>query len=184
MLSVGQRSIVLRSRFQAPAFLLLSALTLGYPACASAQQPAAQAAAPAAALDQMQLSKLVWGTMIAVEQANQSGNYSVLRDIAAPGFQTNNDAAKLAQIFATLRATGIDLSNTLLLAPSFSAQPRMVQPDMLQLQGFFGLRPTAINFELLYQWSGNKWRLFGIGVSPGPMASAQPQPPAPQPKKK
>jgi hypothetical protein len=165
------------------ALLLSAVFAPGLPHSAQAQQPALQTAAPAAALDQMQLSKLVWSTMIAVENANQSGNYSVLRDIAAPGFQANNDAAKLAQIFANLRASGTDLSNTLLLAPSFRSQPRMVQADMLQLQGFFGLRPTAINFELLYQWSGNKWRLFGVSISPAPMAATQPPQPAPPPRK-
>ena len=165
--------------------LLSMALAFGLSTQGVAQQPAQQQAAPAAALDQMQLSKLVWSTMVAVEHANQSGNYSVLRDIAAPGFQANNDAAKLAQIFANLRASGTDLSDTLLLAPSFRAQPRMVQADMLQLQGFFGLRPNAINFDLLYQWSGNRWRLFGVAISPTPLATTQPQrqPDAP-PKRK
>jgi hypothetical protein len=174
MVSAFEQYIEIGSGLRVPAFLLAAAMMIGMPIPAHAQQPTAEAPAPAAALDQMQLSKLVWSTMIAVDQANQSGNYSVLRDIAAPGFQANNDAAKLAQIFANLRSSGVDLSNTLLLAPSFSAQPRMVQANMLQLQGFFGLRPTAINFELLYQWSGNKWRLFGVAISPAPMAGAIP----------
>jgi hypothetical protein len=171
----------------APAVFFASTLALVLPQASLAQQrPPAAASAPAAALDQMQLAKLVWGTMLAVEQGNQSGNYSVLRDIAAPGFQTNNDAAKLAQIFANLRASGMDLSNSLLLAPTFRSQPRMVQADMLQLQGSFGLRPTAINFDLLYQWSNGKWRLFGVAIAPAPMtgAEAPPQPAPPQPRKK
>jgi hypothetical protein len=155
-------------------------LGLGVPQHVSAQQPPQQAAAPA--INQMELSKLIWSTMAAVDHANQSGNYSVLRDIAAPGFQANNDAAKLAQIFTNLRSSGTDLSNTLLLSPSYRAQPRMVQADMLQVQGLFGLRPTAITFELLYQWVGNKWRLFGVSIAPEPMAGQQPQ--AAPPKKK
>jgi hypothetical protein len=181
MVKMVRRSAKTGSELYARPVILAVALALGLPVSAQAQQPAPQPA-PAAALDQMQLSKLVWSTMIAVDQANQSGNYSVLRDIAAPGFQANNDAAKLAQIFANLRATGIDLSNTLLLAPSFRTQPRMAQAYMLQLNGFFGLRPTAINFELLYQWSGNRWRLFGVAIAPAPMAGAAPAP-APQAQK-
>jgi hypothetical protein len=163
---------------------IMAGFALGWCTPAVGQQTSPQVAAPAAALDQMQLSKLVWSTMIAVDQANQSGNYSVLRDISAPGFQANNDAAKLAQIFTNLRASGTDLSNTLLLAPTFRAQPRMVQPDMLQLQGSFGLRPTGINFELLYQWTAGKWRLFGVAIAPAQMASEPSLPQTPPAKRK
>jgi hypothetical protein len=146
------------------------------PAGAQTQQ-APIATAPS--VDQMALARLIWATMAAIQQANESGNYSVLRDISAPGFQAANDAAKLGQIFANLRATGLDLSNTLLLAPTYRSQPRMVRADMLQVQGFFGLRPTAINFELLYQYVAGRWRLFGVSIAPDAMdTGTAPQKPA------
>ena len=129
----------------------------------------------------LELSKLVWSTMAAVDDANQAGNYSVLRDLAAPGFQVNNDAAKLTQVFATLRASRLDLSNTLLLAPTFTATPRFVQAGILQLKGFFGLRPTAVAFELYYQWVMGRWKLFGVSIAPAPIASQQPVSSQPRP---
>ena len=61
---------------------------------------------------ELELAKMIWSTLAAVDHANQAGNYSVLRDLAAPGFQINNDPARLAEIFASLRASRIDLSNT------------------------------------------------------------------------
>lgn len=161
-----------------PIFLALGA------APALAQTPAAPATAAAPAIGELELMKLVWSTMAAVDQANRTGNYSVLRDLAAPGFQVANDQAKLTAIFANLRSSGVDLSNTLLLAPSWRAQPQMVRPDLLRVQGAFGMRPTALSFDLAYQWTGaGGWRLFGIGVTPVAMATQQPagqgqQPPA------
>lgn len=132
--------------------------------------------------DQLELSKLIWNTIAAVDHANLAGNYSVLRDIAAPGFQANNDAARLSEIFATIRQSRIDLSNALLLAPTYSSPPTMVAPDMLQVQGMFGLRPTAITFDLRYQWVAGRWRLFGIGIGTPSIATDQPGPrPQPQP---
>ncbi len=126
---------------------------------------------------------MIWSTMAAVDHANLAGNYSVLRDLAAPGFQINNDSAKLAEIFAALRASRTDLSNTLLLAPTYRAAPAMVQPDVLRVQGAFGLRPTAINFELYYQWVGGRWRLFGVSITPASIATQQPgAAPTPQPQ--
>jgi hypothetical protein len=115
---------------------------------------------------ELELAKLIWSTMAAVDHANQAGNYSVLRDLAAPGFQINNDSAKLAQIFSTLRGSGIDLSNALLLAPTYNGPATIVQAGLFRVRGQFGLRPTAIGFDLYYQWIGGKWRLFGVSITP------------------
>lgn len=123
---------------------------------------------------ELELSKLIWSTMAAVDHANQAGNYSVLRDLAAPGFQIQNDPARLAEIFAPVRATRIDLSNTLLLAPTYTAAPQVVSAGVLRVQGFFGLRPTAIGFDLYYQWVQGKWRLFGVSITPSQIANEQP----------
>lgn len=115
--------------------------------------------------------------MLAIDQANRSGNYSVLRDLGAPGFQANNDAAQLAGIFASLRQQDIDLANTILLTPTWTAPPAMVAADVLRLRGQFGLRPTAINFDLYYQWASGRWKLFGVSIVPNPLARQQPAPP-------
>lgn len=154
---------------------------------APAQQQAAQvpAQSPVPIPDALELNKLVWSTIAAVDDANKAGNYSVLRDLAAPAFQMQNDSARLAQIFQSLRESGLDLSNALLLAPIFSATPQIVQPGVLRTQGFFGLRPTAISFDLYYQWNSGRWRLFGVSISPATIANVQPgaPPPVPPPAK-
>jgi hypothetical protein len=46
---------------------------------------------------------LVRSTLLTLNDANLSGNYSVLRDLAAPDFQARNTAADLAQTFSDLR---------------------------------------------------------------------------------
>lgn len=166
----------------APARLVLTAAALAAlmgarPALGQAPRPAAQAppaqtmpapaAAPAPALtpvpDQLTQLKLLWSTMAAVDQANRTGNYSVLRDLGSPGFQTNNNAASLGGIFAGLREQQADLSNTLLVQPTFEFPPSIVQPGVLRMRGSFNLRPRAILFDLLYQWR-NGWMLDGIAV--------------------
>ncbi len=143
-----------------------------------AQQASPPAARPAPSSvpipDALQLNKLVWSTMAAVHHANLAGNYSVLRDLSATGFQVRNDSASLGQTFSSLRQSGIDLSNTLLLTPTFSAPPKMLGPTVMQLRGFFGLRPTAIGFDLVYEWSAGRWRLFGVSISPANLAQIQP----------
>ncbi len=164
----------------------IATLALGGAAApaALAQTAPVQAQPSAPIPSEVELAKMVWTTMIAVDQANKAGNYSVLRDLAAPGFQAANDNARLTQIFAQLRASNVDLSNTLLTVPSYRSRPAMVQPDMLRATGFFPLRPTAIEFDLVYQWAGDRWRLFGVAVAPfqllqpAEQPAAAPQPPA------
>ena len=146
------------------------------PSAALAQQVPLQQPPPSAmpVPGELELSKLIWSTMAAVDHANQAGNYSVLRDVSAPGFQIQNDAARLAEIFAPVRALRVDLSNALLLAPTYTAAPQIVGEGVLRVQGYFGLRPTAIGFDLYYQWVQGKWRLFGVSINPTQIASEQP----------
>lgn len=127
----------------------------------------------------LELAKMIWTTMAAIDHANQSGNYSVLRDISSPAFQIANNPSQLAAIFGTLRATRLDLSNALLLAPTYSQAPRLGPDNILVLKGFFGLRPTAIEFNLEYEWVQGKWRLFGVSIVPATIGQAFPAPPAP-----
>ena len=173
-----------RPGLRAPA-LVLAALAMATGGRVAAQAPPAVQAPPSLrpVPDQLEMSKLIWSTMLAVDHANRSGNYSVLRDLGAQGFQINNDAARLAQIFSGLREQRIDLANTLLVPPTYYEPPRQVQADVFEVKGLFQLRPIAIQFDLFYQWEQGRWKLFGIDIQPVSMVQAMPGPPsAPQPQ--
>ena len=147
----------------APAHFM-AALAMAVPS--QAQPPRAAAAAPSAAPvpDQLTALKMVWGLMAAVDQANRTGNYSVLRDLGTPGFQANNNPSSLGAIFANLRERGIDLSQTLIVIPNWEIPPRMVNATTLRMRGAFPLRPSPILFDLLFTWDRGDWRLNGIAV--------------------
>lgn len=167
----------LRPGLLAPAILCLH---LAEPAHA---QGTSTLVSPMPVPNELELSKLIWSTMAAVDHANLAGNYSVLRDLAAPSFQNANDAARLTQIFQGVRQSRVDLSNALLLAPTYSTPPIMIRPDVLRVQGLFGLRPTAVLFDLQYQWVNGRWRLFGIALGSETIATQQPGgPPRAQPQ--
>ena len=150
----------------APARLVFAALALVFPcqpALAQAPPAAATTTSPAPAPDQLTSLKMLWSTMAAVDHANRTGNYSVLRDLGSPAFQTRNNPANLAAIFAGLRAENVDLSATLVVTPAWEIQPTMVQPGILRMRGTFPLRPAAIAFDLLFSWQ-NGWQLEGVAV--------------------
>jgi hypothetical protein len=147
-------------------------------ASAQAQDPAQpRPAAPATAVavpDTLTVSKLVWSSLAALDHANQTGNYSVLRDLGAPSFQEANSAATLGGIFQAIRDQRIDLGNTLVVTPTYEFPPAIVEGGLLRVRGRFPLRPAAIAFDLLFQNVGGRWRLFGISVAP--VVAQQPQP--------
>lgn len=136
------------------------------PVPAAAQAPAAAAPARAGAVDPLLADKLLWSTMAALDQANQTGNYSVLRDLGAPGFQAANSAATLGQTFASLRAQQVDLGYTLIVSPTYEFPPAIVQGGLLRIRGVFPLRPTPVGFDLLFQSVGAQWRIVGLAVVP------------------
>jgi hypothetical protein len=119
---------------------------------------------------------LIRSTLLAVDQANKTGNYTVLRDIGAPGFQTNT-AARLGEIFAKLRNDNLDLSGVAVIDPQLNLLPQIESNGLMHMSGFFPSVPSQVNFDLLFAPVNGQWRLFGISVSIGQSGPAAPEPP-------
>lgn len=150
--------------------LLLAALSLAPPLAAQPARPApAQVQTPSAVPvpDPLTALKLLWGTMAAVDQANRTGNYSVLRDLGSATFQAGSNPTTLAAAFAPLRGQAIDLADTLLAMPTWSQAPAF-QTGQLRMSGSFPMRTAPILFDLAFVWDRG-WRLHGLAVrSQGP----------------
>ncbi len=144
-----------------------------------------EAAAPApkpANIDRNGVLMLVRSALIAVDQGNKTGNYTVLHDLGAPGFQAANNAARLGEIFAKLRNDKVDLSGVAAIEPQLSLLPQIESNGMMHMAGFFPSVPSQVNFELIFAPVEGQWRLFGVSVSVGQSAPAAPAPPpAPAP---
>jgi hypothetical protein len=140
--------------------------------------PAETAGPKPAQIDRNGVLILIRSALLALDQANKTGNYTVLRDLGAPGFQVNT-AAKLAEIFAKQRNDNLDLSGVAVIDPQLSLLPQIEANGMMRMAGFFPSVPSQVNFELAFAPVSGQWRLFGISVSIGQSAPAAPEPPAP-----
>jgi hypothetical protein len=143
------------------------------------QPPQAQAPKPAQ-IDRNGVLILIRSALLALDQANKTGNYTVLRDLGSPDFQANS-AARLAEIFAQQRHDNVDLSGVAVIDPQLTLLPQIEGNGMMRMAGFFPSVPTQVNFELAYAPVGGRWRLFALSVSFGQAAPAAPQPPAAAP---
>jgi hypothetical protein len=151
-------------------------------------EPRVEAPRPAQ-IDRNGVLILIRTALLALDDANKTGNYSVLRDLGAPGFREVNSDARLAEIFASQRKQNLDLSGVAVLDPQLSVLPQIEANGMMRMAGFFPSVPAQVNFELLYAAVDRQWRLMGIAVSlgqTGPVAPAPPaaEPPRPRPKAK
>ncbi|MER9060695.1 hypothetical protein [Mesorhizobium sp. M0933] len=164
------------------AFVLATAVPLLVPpalAQTSKSQKSAKPQTPKPAnIDRNGVLILVRTSLLALDQANKTGNYTVLRDLGAPGFQTNN-AAKLAEIFAGHRNDGIDLGGVAVLEPQLTRLPQIEPNGMLHMAGFFPSVPMQVNFELLFAPVERQWKVFGISVA---LSKAGPEAPATEPE--
>jgi hypothetical protein len=148
----------------------------------------AQQAPKPASIDRNGVLMLVRSALLALDQANKTGNYTVLHDMGAPGFQVANNPARLGDIFAKLRNDKVDLAGVAVIDPQLSLLPQIESNGLMHMAGFFPSVPSQVNFELLYAPVDGQWRLFGISVNVGqsgpvaPTPPAEPPAPAPAPK--
>lgn len=137
------------------------------PAAASAQaaKDGRKATQPKSAeIDRNGVIILVRNALLALNQANKTGNYTVLRDLGSPGFR-NNTAANLGQIFAPQREQALDYSSIAILEPQLSLLPRLEPNGMLHMAGFFPSAPLQVNFELLFAPEDGEWKIYGLSVN-------------------
>ena len=113
---------------------------------------------------------MVRSSLAALDQANSTGNYTVLRDLGGASFHRNS-AARLAEVFAPLRAQGLDLSPALTTEPVFTLLPRIEASGLLRCAGFFPSQPRLV-FEIAWQKEDGAWKLYGVVVT---TAQASPQ---------
>ncbi len=139
--------------------------------CLPAAPTAAQAQA-AAAIDDRTMLAMVRSSLAALDQANRTGNYTVLRDLGGSSFHRNT-AARLAEVFAPLRAQAVDLSPALTTDPVFTLPPRVEPSGLLRCAGFIPSQPRLV-FEIAWQKDDGAWKLYGVVVTTTPAPAPSP----------
>lgn len=133
--------------------------------------------------DKVRLAILVQSYMVALSQANLTGNYSILHAFGAPEFQQRNSPEKLSQIFSHLQKQNVDLTPIILYSPTLVREPAFDDNGMLHLTGYYKTEPQQVHFELILQPVAGVWRLYSISVKTAP-ASAGGSPNAAAPSAK
>lgn len=132
------------------------------------------------------LVMMVRAALTAVNQANFTENYSVLRAMTTPQLQTRLSAEQLGKAFVDLRKQNLDLSPALVLAPEFTEMPKLTSAGALMLKGIFPSRPLRINFAIEYLPIDGFWMIDQLSVSASradaPLVAQAPAPQVPAPQ--
>ena len=116
--------------------------------------------------DDKRQARLIYTSLLTLNNANLTGNYTVLLDSAAPNFRAVNTSHRLTRIFSGLRKAKMDMGAIVLQNPSLTESVRVDKKGILHIEGYFPTRPMYINFKLSYQKIAGAWRLYGISVKP------------------
>ena len=171
----------------AVAALAGAALLVSAPTMAQDQKPPANAQATAAALrlpvpPAENLVLLIRLSLLTLNDALQTGNYTVLRDLAGPLFQRGNTAAALSRVFAKLESQGIDLAAVAIMTPQLTTAEVGGAEQRLHVRGHFPGQPTQIEFDLTYEPYEGHWKLYGLSVAAVPVQAPVPVAQNPAPK--
>jgi hypothetical protein len=126
---------------------------------------------------------LIRSTLLSLNDALRTGNYTVLRDLSSPSFREANAAGRLHEIFSKLASQRIDLSAVAILTPKLPQPPAIDQKKRLRISGHFPGEPVQLNFDLTFEAVAKRWQLFGIAVNLAQSATA-PSTSAPADEKK
>jgi len=114
-------------------------------------------------------------SLIALDQANKTNNYTVLRALSGPGLQKQSPE-ELSKTFAVLRDKQIDLSPILVTKPRMTANPAILPNGYLHLAALFPTKPLSIACVVEMQPVAGFWKLAGININ---LVAAEAQPSAP-----
>jgi hypothetical protein len=132
------------------------------------------------------LLMLVRTTLVALNQANFTGNYAVLHALGTPRLQAMSSPVQLGIAFTNLREQRIDLSRVLLLAPELTEPPNIAPDGTLRLVGVFRTSPVQVAFVTVFKPVAGIWRIDGLSVRtlPAPAPAASARTPIPVPERK
>lgn len=121
-------------------------------------------AAPPVLPDADKIVLLIRTSLLTVNDAVQTGNFTVLRDKAAPSFRDGTTPTSLGKSLDSLAQQRVDLSAVAIIAPQLTELPAIDDSKRLKLKGYFPGQPIGIGFDLTFEAVQGIWRLFALSI--------------------
>ncbi len=135
-----------------------AALVLGLMLCLGA--PVLAADAP----NDNEQEILVKATLMTFNDANLTGNYTILHAKAAKPFRDQISPEKLADSFKAFRDKKVNLASIVADDIDSAKDPKIDSDGVLHLQGRFKDDDKKIRYDLKFLHEAGAWKLVGINV--------------------
>lgn len=110
------------------------------------------------------LEALVKSSLLSFNDANVTGNYTVLHAKLSKPFRQQFPPEKLKQTFKEFADKNIDIDLIAALKPSYDPAPVVDDNGKLIVKGSFPTEPARVIFELDFIPSDGEWKLVRINV--------------------
>ena len=107
---------------------------------------------------------LIKATLMSFNDANMTGNYTVLYDKSAKPFRAQLSVEKLREAFNVFHEKKINIESIVAAEIAASKTPKIDDNGVLQLQGRFKDDEKRIRFDLKFLQEDGIWKILGINV--------------------
>ena len=129
---------------------------------------AAPAAAEPAMPSEAVQEKLIKTCILTLNDANLTGNYTVLHAKLAKPFREQFSPEKLKQAFKPFADQKIDLQMIAAKTPVATADAMIDQRGALLLRGYFDTAPNRVTYDLAFIPSEGEWKPLKLNVKVKP----------------
>jgi len=103
-------------------------------------------------------------TLLTFNDANVTGNYTVLNAKLSKPFREQFPAERLKEVFKEFAAKHIDIAVVAAKTPIPSQEPTVTDSGVLKLYGYFDTSPSRVNYQLEFIMSDGEWKAIKINV--------------------
>lgn len=145
---------------------LVGAFVLALPALNASRGAArVESKVPSALIQEV----LIKTYLLTLNDANITGDYTVLQARLAKPFRDQFDAARLKKVFKSFTEKKIDYGIIAAKKPIASSDSKIDNRGALILRGYFDTKPSRISYELDFVPSEGEWKPIKINVHVKPV---------------
>ena len=110
------------------------------------------------------LEVLVKTSLLSFNDANVTGNYTVLHDKLSKPFRQDYPPEKLKEAFKEFSEKNIDIELVAALKPTYEPPASIDSEGKLVVKEYFPTEPIRVNFNLAFIPSDGEWKLIRLNV--------------------
>jgi hypothetical protein len=107
---------------------------------------------------------LIKATLLTFNDANVTGNYTVLHAKLSKPFRDQFPPARLKEVFKSFADNNIDFDIVAAKVPVTSKEPKVSENGVLSLEGYFDTTPSHVYYDLEFIMSDGEWKAIKINV--------------------